>query len=78
MRVIRFVRALALLLLLGVFGFVVGCGSGPDQSALANQDESGQDATKKGLRTFHKQLRESAKANSTDRKSGRSRAKSGS
>jgi hypothetical protein len=78
MQLMRLARALGLFLVLGVFGSVVGCGSGPQQGAVAGQDEDGMVAANKGLRTFHKQQRESAEAKSSNGRSGKSRAKSGS
>ena len=78
MQLTRLARALGLFLALGVFGSVAGCGSGPQQGAVAGQDKDGMVAANKELRTFHKQMRESAKAKSSNGRSGKSRANSGS
>jgi hypothetical protein len=75
---IRLVPALGLFLVLGVLGSVVGCGSKSQQVALDKEDEDGMLVERKGIRAYNKQMRESAKAKSSDRKSGRSRVKSGS
>jgi hypothetical protein len=75
MQLTRFVRALLLVGMLGVFGAFVGCGSANQQAALDEVDEDGMLVARKGIRTFNKQQRESAKANRADRKSRRDRVK---
>jgi hypothetical protein len=77
MQLTRLVPALGLFLVLGVLGSVVGCGSESQKVALDKQDDDGMLIERKGIRTFQKQLRETAKANSAGRRSGTSRAKSG-
>ena len=72
MQLMRLVPALLLFLVLGVLGSVVGCGSKSQQVALDKEDENGMLVERKGIRTFHKQQRESAKANSAGRKNSRS------
>jgi hypothetical protein len=69
MQMARFVRAFGLLLGLGVVGAVVGCGSGPQQSALAEQQESGK-IRAEGHKAFHEHLKES-KSNGPDPRQGR-------
>ena len=69
MQLARFVRALGLVLVLGVLVPVVGCGSGSQQAALDEVDEDGMLVSRKGIRTFNKQARESKKANPAARKS---------
>jgi hypothetical protein len=78
MRLMRLVPVLGLFCYIGILGSVVGCGSKSQQIALDQEDEDGMLVERKGIRTYHRQLRESAKTNSTDRKSTKSRVKSGS
>jgi hypothetical protein len=78
MPLMRIVPALRLLLVLGVLGSVVGCGSPSQQVALDKEDENGMLVERQGIRKYHRQLRESAKANSAGRKSTPFRPKSGS
>ncbi len=73
MRLTRFVPTLGLCLALAMFG----CGSGAQQVDPAARDEDRLQNINKGLREMHKKQRESAKANSLDRKSGRPRVRPG-
>ncbi len=50
MQLTRFARALGLLLVLGVLGSVVGCGSESQQAALDAEDENGMLVARKGIR----------------------------
>ncbi len=78
MQLPRLVRALGLSLVLVVLGSVVGCGSESQQGALDKVDEDGMLVARKGIREAQKQQRESAKAKSGGRRSGRPDVKSGS
>jgi hypothetical protein len=73
MRLTRFFRAALLALVPGVFGLNIGCGTPTQQVALDEVDADGMLVSRKGIRTFNKQQRESAKANSADRKSRKDR-----
>jgi hypothetical protein len=66
------------LLVLVVLGSVVGCGSPSQQVALDKEDENGMLVERQGIRKYHRQLRESAKANPAKRKGSPSRPKPGS
>jgi hypothetical protein len=69
MQMTRFVRALGLMLGLGVGGSVVGCGSGSQQAALAEQEESGK-IRAESHKAFHEHLKET-KSNAPDPRQGR-------
>jgi hypothetical protein len=70
MQLTRIVRAFGLFLVLGVGGSVVGCGSGAQQGALAEQKDAGK-IRSEGHRALHQQVKEGAKS------TGNSRPKSG-
>jgi len=70
MQLMRFVRALGLFLVLGVFGSVVGCGSGAQQGSPAELEEAGKSIAE-GQRNFHKQLKESNKAEAAAKNASR-------
>ena len=61
MRLTQFVRAFGLLLVLGICGAVLGCGSAPQESALAEQKDAGK-IRSEGHRALHQQVKEGAKA----------------
>jgi hypothetical protein len=69
MRLTRFVRAVRLLLVLGVLGSIVGCGAQSQQVALEKVDDDGMLVSRKGIREFQKKQRESAKTPSGGRSS---------
>jgi hypothetical protein len=69
MQLRRFVQALGLVLVLGVFSSVVGCGSGPQEGALAEQKDTGK-ARGEAQKALHQQLKQ-AKSNAPDPSQGR-------
>jgi hypothetical protein len=71
----RFGRTLGLLLVLGVVGSVVGCGSSAPQSSPAQLEEAGK-AISEGQRKLHQQLKESAKTGGPDMRQSKFRRKS--
>ena len=70
MQLMQLVRELELLLVLGIAGSLFGCGSGPQEDALAAQKGTGE-ARAEAQKALHKQLKESAKANAPDPSAGR-------
>jgi hypothetical protein len=63
------------LLVLGVVGSVVGCGSSAPQSSPAQLEEAGK-AISEGQRKLHQQLKESAKTGGPDMRQSKFRRKS--
>ena len=80
-RLTRFVRAMTLLLVLGIAALAAGCGQGAQQGAPTAEDKERGKIIKEGKRNFYKHVKESAKADTAREgdamKRGRFRAKSG-
>jgi hypothetical protein len=81
MRLTRFVRAMGLLLVLGIAAFAIGCGQGAREGGPTAEDKERGKIIKEGKRNFYKQVKESARADTARQgdamKRGRFRAKSG-
>jgi hypothetical protein len=77
MQLARFIRALGLLMALGLVGSVVGCGAGAKKGTTAEDKAAGKAIIGAGFRKMRQQWKAEAAAKTAVNRKGNFRAKSG-